>query len=114
METNGTSALSEINVPLWEKRIQELIKLLQQQLNLASQGRIEEIEALVAQSDPVVKQLSEAQVLERDGFKAEKQKLEKLYRKIYLALTDRHKGISNELQSVRKGRRTLKAYRGNV
>jgi hypothetical protein len=114
MKTSDASAFSEVNIPLWKKRIQELIKLLQQQLNLASQGRIGEVEALVSQSDPVVKQLSEAQVLERGEFKADKQKLEKLYRKIYLALTDRHEGISSELQSIRKGRKTLKAYRGNV
>jgi diphthamide synthase subunit DPH2 len=61
-----------------------------------------------------VKQLSEMQILERDEFKAEKRKLEKLYRKIYLVLTDRHKGISDELQSIRKGRRTLKAYRRSI
>jgi hypothetical protein len=114
MEASGTSTLSEINVPLWEKRVQELTKLLQQQLSLASRGRIEEVEALVVQSDPVVKQLSEMQILERDEFKAEKRKLEKLYRKIYLVLTDRHKGISDELQSIRKGRRTLKAYRRSI
>lgn len=114
METSRTSALSEVNVPLWEKRVQELIKLLQQQLNLASQGRIEEVEALVGQSGPVVKQLSEMQILERDEFKAEKRKLEKLYRKIYLALTDHRKEVSDELQSIRRGKRTLKTYRNSI
>lgn len=126
MKTNSASSLSEINppqginppsrinVPLWERKIQELTKLLQRQLDLVGKGRLEEVEALVGQSDPVVRQLSESRILECDEFKSEKQKLEKLYRKIYLALADRHKETGDELRAVRKGRRTLKAYRRNI
>lgn len=115
MQKDSSSAtVAEINLPLLKARAQKLTELLQQQLELAKQGRIEEVEILVSQSDPVVKHLCESQILESDELQSEKRKLEKLYKQIYLSLADRHKNISNELQSIRKSKRTLQAYRGSV
>ena len=94
--------------------IESLKALLTKQLTLARQGSISEVEALVSQSDALVRQISDAGIPKMQEFKEHRQELERLYKNIFLALTAQKDDTAEQLKQVRKGKRTIEVYRTSI
>jgi hypothetical protein len=95
--------------------LDELQNLLEQQLELARQGNSagEQIEVLGRRADCLVKEITQAGILERPEFKSQKNKLKKSYEDLHLALTAQKVDTSEKLSQVRRGRKIVETYRGN-
>ncbi|MEE9370415.1 MAG: hypothetical protein V3W45_02985 [Sedimentisphaerales bacterium] len=94
--------------------LDELQNLLEKQIELARQGNINEIEFLSKQASSLVEEIARSEVLESSEFKSQREKLRKLYQDLCLALTAQQAETSEELSRVRKGKKTIATYRGNI
>jgi hypothetical protein len=95
--------------------LDELQGLLKQQLELAQQDNSagEQIEALSRQTDWLVKEITQAGILERPEFESQKKKLKKSYEYLHLAITAQKADTAEKLSQVRRGRKIVETYRGN-
>ena len=95
--------------------LDELQGLLEQQLELAHQGNTagEQIEALCRQADCLVREITQAGILEQPEFENQKKKLKKSYENLHLALTAQKADTAEKLSQVRRGRKIVETYRGN-
>jgi hypothetical protein len=93
----------------------ELQGLLEQQLELARQGNFagEQIDVLCRQADRLVKEITQAGILERPEFESQKKKLKKSYEDLHLVLTAQRADTAEKLSHVRQGRKIVETYRGN-
>ncbi len=94
--------------------LDELQNLLEKQIDLARQGNINEIEVLSKQVSSLVGEIARSGVLESSEFKSQREKLRKLYQDLCLALTAQQAETTEELSRVRKGKKTIATYRGNI
>jgi hypothetical protein len=96
--------------------LNELQGLLERQLELAHQGNSggEQIEMLGRQADCLVKEITQAGILERPEFENQKKKLKKSYEDLHLAITAQRTDIFEKLSQVRRGRKIIGTYRGNI
>ncbi len=94
--------------------LDELRNLLEKQIELARQGNINEIEVLSKQARSLVRQIVQSGVLESSEFKSQREQLRKLYQDLCLALTAQQAETAEELSRVRKGKKTIATYRGNI
>jgi len=94
--------------------LDELRNLLEKQIELARQGNINEIEVLSKQASSLVGEIARSGVLESSEFKSQREELRKLYQDLCLALTAQQAETAKELSRVRKGKKTIATYRGNI
>ena len=94
--------------------LDELQKLLEQQIGFARQGNVTEIEALSTQSSTFVDKIARSGILESAEFKSRREHLRSLYQDLYLALTAQQAESSKELSQVRRGKKTINTYRHNI
>lgn len=92
----------------------ELQNLLKKQIELARQGNIGEIEVLSKQASSLVGKIALSGVLESSEFKSQHEQLRKLYQDLRLALTAQKAETAKEINRVRKGKKTVEAYRNNI
>ena len=96
--------------------LDELQGLLEMQLKLAYQGNSagKQIEVLGRRADWLVETITQAGILERPEFESQKKKLKRSYEDLHLAITAQRTDVGEELSRVRKGRKTIATYRGNI
>ncbi len=94
--------------------LDELRNLLEKQIEFARQGNINEIEVLSKQTSSLVGKIARSGVLESSEFKSQHEQLRKLYEDLCLALTTQQAENAKELSQVRKGKKTIATYRGNI
>ncbi len=94
--------------------LDELQSLLEKQLELVHQGNSagKRIEVLGRQADCLVKEITQAGILERPEFESQKKKLKKSYEDLHLAITAQRADTSEKLSQVRRGRKIVETYRG--
>ncbi len=92
----------------------ELEGLLKDQVELARQDRPAELEVLAEQAQGIVDKLKQAGAFEPARFEAERQRLRGLYDRLRLTLGSQMDQIGQELSRVRKGRKTIGAYRQDL
>jgi len=95
--------------------LDELQGLLEQQLELTHQGNSagEKIESLCIRADCLVKEITQAGILDRPEYQTQKKKLKKSYEALHLALTAQKADTAEKLSHIRRGRKIVEAYRGN-
>ena len=95
--------------------LDELQSLLEQQLKLTHQGNSagEQIEILCRQADCLVKEITQAGILDQPEFESQKKKLKKTYKALHLALTAQKANVAEKLSQVRRGKKIIATYRGN-
>jgi hypothetical protein len=95
--------------------LDELQGLLEQQLELARQGNSagEQIDVLGRRADCLVKEITQAGILERLELESQKKKLKKSYEDLHLVLTAQRADAAEKLSHVRRGRKIVETYRGN-
>ncbi|MCJ7729059.1 MAG: hypothetical protein MUO27_04160 [Sedimentisphaerales bacterium] len=92
----------------------ELSNLLERQIELARRGSLAGLEQLAGQCEPLVAKITAAGLLEKSEHKTARDRLAKLYRDLQLMLSTQKDAAVEQLKSVRKGKKTLAVYRGNV
>ncbi len=93
---------------------EELQRLLSEQHNLARQGKLRRVQALCERTGSLVEELSRSGVLESDEFAAQRRQLADLYENLRLTLSDQRDQTAKELGRIRKGRKTIGAYRDSI
>ena len=96
--------------------LNELQSLLKKQLKLAHQGNSagEQIEVMGKQADILVRKIAQQGILEQPEFESQKNKLQKLYEDLHLALTAQKAETNEQISHVRSGRRIVETYRKNI
>ena len=92
----------------------DLKSLLKKQIGLARRGNIKEVEVLSKQASALVEKVKLSGVLESADYKSQGEQLQKLYQDLCFAITTQQAGIGEELKRIRKGKRTVAAYRDNI
>jgi len=94
--------------------LNELGNLLNRQVELARRGGLGQLERLVGRCEPLVVKIKAAGLFEKPGYEQQSRRLVKLYHELQLMLSTQKNAVAEQLKSIRKGKRTLSAYRGNV
>jgi len=97
-----------------QAELNALEDLLEKQIKLARLGNITELEVLSKQASCCVEKVAETRILESTEYKSQKDKLEKLYRDLCLALAVQKAETAEEIKQVRRGKKTIGAYRSNL
>ena len=100
-----------------DKRINlldELESLLEKQIELARQGSISNVEVLSKQAGSLVEGIVRSGILGLTEFKSRRERLQKLYKELCLALTAHRVETGEKLSRVRKGKKTVETYRKSI
>ncbi|MGD2095047.1 MAG: hypothetical protein PVH77_08590 [Phycisphaerales bacterium] len=95
-------------------KLSDLKSLLKKQIGLAQKGNIKEVEVLNEQASSLVKQVKQSGVLESAEFKNQCEHIQKLYQALCLAIATQQAETAEQLKWIRKGKKTIAAYRGNI
>ena len=97
--------------------VDELQTLLKKQVDLARRGNIKNVEMLNERAASLVEKIiqtgtprSPQTILNPEQAKL----LAKLYEDLYLAISAQKAGLCAELKQIRKGKRTIQAYRSHI
>ena len=113
MSTNNTDVIGDNQIHL----LDELQTLLEKQVEMAKQGNIRDVELLSKQADSLVEQIAQTGILDaaNPAFNGgQRERLRKLYEDLCLAITAQKAGVREELSRVRKGKKTVRAYRSHI
>jgi hypothetical protein len=113
MSTTHSEIISNDRINL----LDELQVLLERQIELARQGRLGEFEALSRQADALVGKIIQTGTLDpSEAFcdVGRRKQLKRLYEDLCLTITAQKAGVCENISQVRKGKRTIQAYRGHV
>ncbi len=106
------------NIDLDEKAelLNELQNLLEQQVELIHKGDPagKKIENLSERVNVLVEKIGRSGILELTQFKNQKEKIKKLYDCLYMAISAQKDETAQQLTRVRKGKKTVVAYRNNI
>jgi CRISPR/Cas system-associated protein Csx1 len=94
--------------------LQELQNLLEKQIESANQGNIKDVESLSRQANSLVEKCLQSRILGQADLKNQREKLQKLYEQLSLALSAQRAETSEQLSRIRKGIKTLHVYRGGI
>ena len=101
-------------IPDEQIHLDELRNLLEKQIGYARQGNISEIEALSEQANSLVGKIARSGILELPESKMQREFLRKLYQDLYLALTAQQADTAKDLRRIRRGKKTVATYGGNI
>ena len=101
-------------IPDGKTCLDELQNMLKNQITLARQGNVNEIEALSKKASFLVGKIAKLGILESPECKSQRESLRKLYQELYLALTAQQAENTKELNRVRRGKKTIATYGGNI
>jgi len=94
--------------------LDELQRLLEMQIALVRQGKIDDVERLSVRISDIVEEMKQRGVPELDEFKDRSGRLGKLYKELILTVAAQKDNIGKQLQRISEGKKMLGAYRGNV
>jgi len=94
--------------------LDKLQGLLEEQVELARQGKLSEVETLGERAGAIVEEIARAGILELADFKEQHERLTELYRDLRLTLAGQKDEVGRQLKKVHKGRKTIGAYRNNI
>jgi len=97
-----------------EKLVEELEAILEKQIQASHTGNIARVEVLSIQAEAFVQQISRLRLLEQHRFSKRRWSLQRLYEDLCLALSGEKDSVGRQLNRVRKGRKTVAAYRSNM
>jgi len=94
--------------------LNELQRLLEEQTDLARQGKLYEVERLGGQASNIVEEIARVGILEATEFHEQRRKLAEAYRELRLTLSDQRDEVGRELNRIRKGKKTIGVYRKSI
>jgi hypothetical protein len=111
MKNTDTPISNEMQL---KSAVDELEELLREQLGLARKGNINEMEILADKTHKLIKQISESKFIAGRQFKERRNNLERLYSQICLALSVQMDDVSQALDKIYRGKKTITLYRDNI
>ena len=90
--------------------LEDLHRLLKDQLLMARNGNYRRLEALNLQAGPIVEDLRKSGAFEKAAFKPECRQIMKLYKKLELAVAGEKNSIERQQRQTADSRKTLRAY----
>ncbi|MHC4644168.1 MAG: hypothetical protein ACYTBJ_01605 [Planctomycetota bacterium] len=94
--------------------LQDLEVLLGKQIELAQEGDISAVEVLSVQADSLVEKIARAGILKSAEFGDRREHLRELYDCLCLSIAAKKAETAEELGRIRKGKKTIGAYRKNI
>lgn len=94
--------------------VSELKGLLAQQIKLARQDKLEDVEVLSGSIGFLMERIASSGVLGQAEFKGERERLAGLYGDLRLILAARRADVIQELSRIRRGRKAIKGYSDNI
>jgi hypothetical protein len=94
--------------------LSELQRLLDEQNELARQGKLSEVEGLCERTSGIVEEISRCGIFKSDKFSRERKRLARSYESLRLALSNQRDEVGREMDRIRKGRRTIGVYRDSI
>ena len=94
--------------------LEELQRLLNEQNNLARQGKLRRVQALCERAGGLIEELSRSDILESEEFAPQRRQLADMYENLRLTLSDQRDQTAKELDRIRKGRKTIGVYRDSI
>jgi flagellar biosynthesis/type III secretory pathway chaperone len=112
MNTNAIEAARPEDVTL----LNSLTRLLEEQINLIQHSDItgKQVEILAEQTQSLVDEISQKHLLDRKQFAEQREYIKRLYNNLSLAVMARKDETEKHLNNIRKGKKTIVAYRGNI
>jgi len=90
--------------------LEDLRRLLEDQLSMARTGNYRRLEALTQRAAPIVEDLRKSSAFENHLFKAQCQQINKLYKKLQLAVAGEKNSIETQQRQTADSRKTLRVY----
>lgn len=90
--------------------LDQLQGLLEKQIELTRQGSVIDIERLSSQANSLVEKIAQEGILEQVEFENRRERLQKLYKDLHLALTANKADTAEKLDRIRKGKKLLAVY----
>ena len=111
MNTNVSEIVPE-QIYLFNK----LSNLLEEQIRKIHQGNasVDRIDDFNRQAEPIVKKIVESGVLENEELKQQREHLKKLYNILNLAVIAQRDETAKNIKEIRRGKKTIEVYRGNM
>ena len=96
--------------------LDQLKGLLKEQIELAHQGNPtgESIVNLSEQADCLVQQIQQAGILEETEMEDQKKQIKELYHCLYLTISAQKVEVTDNLNQIRKGRKTVVTYLNHI
>jgi hypothetical protein len=102
-----------VNADDQTRLLEDLRCLLQEQVVMARKGNYRRLEALTQQTTPIVEDLRKSSAFENPAFKSECEQINKLYKKLELAIEGEKNSIETQQRKATDSRKTLRVYRNN-
>lgn len=94
-----------------EKLVAGLENLLEKQLKLMHKSRDQAALDLADQTTDFVHIIGQKKILKDDKFATQRQNIERLFKELTLAAAERKLSVTSELSKIRKGKRSVGAYK---
>ena len=96
--------------------LEKLQNLLEKQIELLQKGDSagRKVEDLSFQAEDLVKKITQEGILELPQFRNRKEQLQKLYNRLYIVMSAQKDETAQQLNRVRKGKKTLVTYRNSI
>lgn len=96
------------------KLLGRLQRLLDEQNELARQGKLGEVEGLCRKADDTVKEISRFGIFESGKFPKQHKSLLRSYESLRLTLSNQRDEVGREIDRIRKGKKTIGVYRDSI
>ena len=97
-----------------EDLINDLQALLKKQIEFTNKGDIGGVESLSIQVSSLIEECMHNNILNNPAFKNQREELYKLYGQLSLALSAQRAGTGEQINRIRKGKKTIAAYRSSI
>lgn len=97
-----------------EKLVSGLEDILEKQLKLMRSSRDKAAFDLAEQTTESVGVIGRKGILKDDKFATQRQNIQRLYKELTLATAERKQSVSSELNKIRKGKKSVGAYKNEI
>ena len=97
-----------------EKLVAGLENILEKQLKLMRTSRDKAALDLAGQTTDFVDIIGQKEILKNDKFATQRKNIQRLYKELTLATAERKLSVSSELNKIRKGKKSVGAYKKEI
>ena len=114
MSLSGPNIVPQEQASSYALELDHLQCLLQKQLVLIQRGDWGNFETLSKETDAVIARIIKTGIVKSDEFKKRREKLQQIYHQLCLTVATQKDAVGKELGRIRKGKKVLKTYSGNI
>lgn len=97
-----------------EKLVAGLENILEKQLKFMRSSRDKAVFDLSGQTSDFVNVIGNKEILKNDKFATQRKNIQKLFNELRLATAERKLSVSSELSIIRKGKKSVEAYKNEI